>query len=395
VNDQAGHLAGDQLLISISEKIRSRLRKKDLGARLSGDEFAILLHDVKSKDLENLANNYREMLQNTHFNYEGRDYSVSGSIGAALITDQATSKKELLNAADYACQQAKQQGKNQVFICPNPNDAKMSHQQSGWHNKIQTALEDQSFKLMFQPIYAMSKLDTLHLRDLNDTKKTEWLTSYCRPSQFECFVRLKNTDGKIIMPGAFISDAERFDLMASIDLWVLERTFSTLKRLSFKPTINVNVSASTLLDSNASQKLLTLIHENSGLCNYLQLEIKEHHLLHYREMLIPVLETLADLGCRLQVDDFGRNFSLFSKLRELPISGIKIDGLFTQNIAWDPVDRKLMHSMAEVARSSDIVVTVKAIETYEALESLEQGGIDFVQGHWLSYPHETLLLNQY
>jgi EAL domain-containing protein (putative c-di-GMP-specific phosphodiesterase class I) len=98
------------------------------------------------------------------------------------------------------------------------------------------------------------------------------------------------------------------------------------------------------------------------------------------------MEQLSDLGCSFQVDDFGRNFSLFSRIRELPIQGIKIDGVFTQNVAWDPVDKQLMHSMAEVARTAGISTTVKSIESLDALTCIEQGGIDLVQGYLLGKP---------
>ena len=122
----------------------------------------------------------------------------------------------------------------------------------------------------------------------------------------------------------------------------------------------------------------------------INIELGEQHLLHYRDQLKPTLEVLADIGVGILIDNFGRNFSLFSKVRELPVTGIKIDGLFTQNIAWDPIDRKLVHSMVEVAQAGGVHTTAKSVETIEALTNLQQDGVHYAQGHLLCYPSDNL-----
>ncbi len=395
INDEAGHAAGDQLLVTIGEKIRSRLRHRDLAARLGGDEFAVLLHDTPKSALKELAETFKDVLQNTSFSIDGQDFSVSGSIGVTQITANNSDRKEIINQADYACKKAKTLGKNQVYqFTEADGDGIEQLQAPGWRSRIENGLNNDYFKLLFQPIFQLSDIDTNALNHVEPSQRTQWIKTNCTPSQYETLVRLEFNDGKLFTPGAFLSDAERFDLIAKVDYWVLTELIHVLKQYQSTPIININVSAQSLLDKEISEKIILLLEANSELCKQFQFEIREHHLLHYREQLIPILEEMVALGCFFQVDDFGRNFSLFSKIRELPISGIKIDGLFTQNIAWDPVDKKLMHSMAEVARSSGVKTTVKAIENIEALQNIEQGGIDLVQGYFLASPGESLWLNK-
>ncbi len=389
VNDEAGHAAGDQLLITISEKIRSRLRHRDLAARLSGDEFAVLLHDINIKNLPKLADAFKNVLENIEFRINDQQFPVSGSIGVAIIDDQKTDHKNLIAEADMACKLAKQQGKNQVHIFSEQDRSKSSlldYPASGWRMRIDNALEQGLFSLLYQPIYRLNHLDMNELKKLEEHAIRDHVSSHCQPSQFEAFLRLEQEDGKSFLPRAFLNDAERFDLISRIDLWVLQKVLKQLDESQSSTPVNINVSAQTLLDPIICEQLLESVTKHSSKVKQLHIELKEHHLLHYRDQLIPIMEQLSDLGCVFQVDDFGRNFSLFSKIRQLPIKGIKIDGLFTQNIAWDPVDKKLMHSMAEVARSAGITTTVKAIESMEALTCIEQGGIDLVQGYLLGQP---------
>ncbi|WP_144395438.1 GGDEF domain-containing response regulator [Pleionea sediminis] len=395
INDEAGHAAGDQLLVTIGEKIRSRLRHRDLAARLGGDEFAVLLHDTPKTALKDLAESFKDVLSGTSFTIEDQDYSVSGSIGVTTISVSNNDRKQLLAQADYACKKAKSQGKNQVYIFSDEDNSEIAQSQSpGWRARIEKGLSNDNFKLLFQPIFNTSDIDLKALEIIKGKDYKQWVKQNCIPAEYETFVRLEFDDGKLFTPGAFLSDAERFDLISRVDYWVLQELVKTLSSYQTAPIININVSAQTLLDNDVSNKLLNLLEAHPKLCPQFQFELREHHLLHYREQLIPILDDMVGLGCRFQVDDFGRNFSLFSKIRELPINGIKIDGLFTQNIAWDPVDKKLMHSMAEVARSSGVKTTVKAIENIEALQNIEQGGIDLVQGYFLASPENALWIEK-
>ncbi|NVK87474.1 MAG: EAL domain-containing protein [Gammaproteobacteria bacterium] len=390
INDQAGHSAGDQLLILISEKIRSRLRHRDLAARLGGDEFAVLLHDIKYDALENLADVFREVLANTHFSYQGQEFPVSGSVGVVAISEQVTDLKTLLISADRACSMAKQSGKNQIYIA-SLNYEKRSEETltSGWKMRLKTALSDNQFRLLYQPIYAAK--DIYQLLSKHPNKKQFSFSEQLSPAQYECLIRLQDDDGKLLSANAFLSDAERFDLIADIDSWVIENVFKMVQNKNLSATININVSAHTLISTATVERLIEQAKAIPERCrNQIQFELKEHHVLHYRDSLMTVTQTLAELGFKFQIDDFGRNFSLFSRLRELPINAIKIDGLFTANIAWDPIDKKLLHSMIEVARTSDIATCVKAIESLDALRHIEHGGVDFIQGYLLGKPLERL-----
>ncbi|WMS88446.1 diguanylate cyclase domain-containing protein [Pleionea litopenaei] len=386
INDQAGHSAGDQLLVTISEKIRSRLRHRDLAARLGGDEFAVLLHDIKPSALESLANSFRDVLAQTHFSYQDQEFPVSGSIGVSAITQQCQDIKQLMAQADRACAKAKQAGKNQIVVCQDHEFIAAENTAKGWKNRLKQALSEHKFTLLYQPIYSSSDIYK-HLEQQTDNHVWQGIDEIS-PTEYEVLIRLEDHDGELLSANAFLSDAERFDLIADIDLWVLKQALSNLTKAQLAKPVNINFSAHSLIDDTNVKQIESLLTEYSDVARLIRIELKEHHILHYREALAPVMERLVDLGCQFQIDDFGRNFSLFSRLRELPIMGIKIDGLFTANIAWDPVDKKLLHSMIEVARTSQIKTTVKSIESLDSLKHIEHGGVDLIQGYLLGKPIE-------
>ncbi len=390
VNDEAGHAKGDQLLVQIGEKIRARLRHRDLAARLGGDEFAILLHDTNKKKIEDLANSYREILEGAAIEIQGRPFSVSGSIGVTILNEHSNDHELLLEQADVACKQAKAHGKNCVQIFQSiESDQSKKKVRPGWRTKIERALEKNEFQLLAQPIFKLSDVKKLSLKSLSEVERFSAFKSL-RATEFELFLRLSSQSGENILPNQFLSDAERFDLISNIDIWVLEFLAENGSNPLFKTIarLNLNFSAHTLLDKTRVESIAQLINQNDHLKHRVNIEIKEHHLIHYREQLLHSMEQLVQVGCQFIIDDFGRNFSLFSMLRKLPIAGVKIDGVFTQNISWDPVDKKLMHSMAEVARSASIKSTAKSVESYEALFNIEKGGFDLVQGYYLAHPEK-------
>ncbi len=395
INDEAGHSAGDQLLVQIGEHIRTRLRHRDLAARLSGDEFAILLSDIKTDSLEKLADSYREVLENIQFIAKGREFPVSGSIGVAILTSQTSNRKLVIDQADFACKIAKQIGKNKVHVfAPEEHDSRLSTLNSGWKSRIEQGLKDNRFKLEYQPIFSLFDLEFDFIKGMSNEAVSQWLSENAKPERFEAFVRLRHDNNQIIKPGAFIGDAERFDLITELDTWVVDSALKELKNTDESIHLSLNLSANTLLDSEATHLILHKLEKNKSLSNRLTIELQEHHLLHYRDKLRNALDKFSEINVKLEVDDFGRNFSLFSKVSELPINGIKVDGLFTKNIAWDPIDRQLVHSMVEVARTSEMTTTAKSVETSEALLVLNEGGIDFVQGHLLSLPMSHLPAKQ-
>jgi diguanylate cyclase (GGDEF)-like protein len=329
VNDEAGHSAGDQLLITIGEKIRSRLRHRDLAARLSGDEFAVLLHDIPINDLPKLAEAFKQVLEDIEFIVNNKSFPVSGSIGVTLINEHKNDHKTILAEADTACKKAKQKGKNQYHIYTHldqQGSGLLISQPSGWRARIDSGLEYGHFKLLYQPIYSLRQLNLTTLKELNDDNVKSYIRANLQPAQKEAFLRLEQEQGKDFLPRAFLSDAERFDLISKIDLWVVQKVLQQLQQTDSPIPINVNLSAHTLLDPAVIEQLKDTLKHHQTEIPRLYVELKEHHLLHYREQLIPVLEEFSDLGCMIQVDDFGRNFSLFSRIRELPIRGIKIDG---------------------------------------------------------------------
>jgi diguanylate cyclase (GGDEF)-like protein len=388
INDTAGHAAGDQLLIEISQQLRARLRESDLLARLAGDEFAILLRNVQPESVLQAADSFRQVLGEYRFVHGGRQYRVNGSIGAVSLGRDLVSAGEALAHADLACHIAKGKGRNQTHLYEPETDANVAtHLDLGWSARLQEALKNDGFVLHFQPIVPMTRLP----RPGADPSSLPPVTG---DSYHEALVRLVDPQGGIIFPGSFLPTAERFNLMRQIDSWVIAAALQRLAKLRAEGhntvTLSINLSGHALdVDHMVAEvrRLLTQYQVDPGA---LVFEIAETDALANLNAASRLINQLRELGCRFALDDFGTGFSSFHHLKRLAVDFVKIDGQFIQGMANDQIDRAIVASINDVAHSFGKRTIAESVEDRQALELLRGVGVDYVQGYYIARPSAEL-----
>jgi diguanylate cyclase (GGDEF)-like protein len=215
INDSFGHLAGDELLRRVAPVLQRVLRENEFLARIGGDEFAALLENCSAEYGQSVATQLRDAVQGWQFEWDGKAFQVGVSVGVVAVTRLSPGLSAVLSEADTACFTAKEQGRNRVFSFHDATSTQHMRQTSrGWIKRINDALSEGAFTLLYQPILP---LENPHAPGI---------------PKVEALLRMSETGGQLILPMSFIPVAERYDLMRTIDRWVIERAFSDFRRLA-------------------------------------------------------------------------------------------------------------------------------------------------------------------
>ncbi len=394
INDTAGHAAGDQLLIRIAHQLRIRIRDTDMLARLGGDEFAIIMRNIEPKDILSAADIFRELLQHCTFSYAGNNYKINGSVGVAVISRDTISPGEVLANADIACHLAKSKGRNQTHLYIPESDAKSDMDLDlGWSSRLREALDNDLLMLNYQPIVPVDEIDLGNLPEKDGVLWQQLHTKGLNYEGYEVLVRLHGHEDDIILPGAFIPTAERFNLMCDIDRWVLKHSIKELAKTNKRRKeifLSINLSGQTLGDEKIFDYIKTLIREYEVNPARLTFEITETAAIANIDAARKLVYELNAMGCHFALDDFGSGFSSFTHLKNLLVEKIKIDGSFVQGIASDPMDHTMVVSMNDIAHSLSRRTIAEYVENAAILRLLKDMGVDYVQGFYVSPPLKEL-----
>ncbi len=373
INDTLGHAAGDRLLIEFAMQLKSNLREGDLLARFGGDEFTVLLYNVDSESAMIVAEHLRSVVADYRFLDSGNAYRLNCSIGVALIDNTTITIDECMAHADLACHLAKKQGRNRCYLYQpkDQNKAKLEAEM-GWAARVREALDQDRFKLVYQPILSM---------------KDESVT------QYEVLLRMISEDEQIILPGGFLPAAERFGLMNEIDRWMVRNAITRLAELQDQGQIigfSLNLSAHAFDDETLLPMIRALLEKTQTDPAALTFEISEAEAISNLPTAVRFINELREIGCLFALDCFGSGFSSFTYLKHLPVDKLKIDGTFIQNMTHTTVDRVMVQSMTEVAHALDKIVIAGCVETSEALALVKKLGVDYAQGYYVGEPDEHL-----
>ena len=374
VNDTCGHAAGDGLLQQVSELLIDTVRSNDLVVRLGGDEFAVLLFDCSTSKAGQVAEKIRAAIEDLVFTWEGSTFRIGVSIGVVAITESLSDTSEIMRTADSACFAAKDAGRNQVYVVEGGSEELNDRQgEMHWVQRIHRAIDHNDFVLFCQPV--------LPLQGSEDSQRLEVL------------LRLRNRDkGTLVPPGAFLPVAERYDLTAKLDNWVVRHLVKMLQTYAylFEDDRNywVNLSGRSIGDARFLASLEDVIenaHLPPGVLNF---EITETAVIRNIAEAARVMHRLRDFGCRFALDDFGSGLSSFGYLRKLPIDYIKIDGMFVRDIVSDEVDRIFVKSIIDIAKVMGIKSVAEFVENDDILKVVTELGADYGQGFALGRPRE-------
>ena len=395
INDTIGHTAGDQLLVELADALHQRVRKADLLARIGGDEFALLLHNIDAEQVYAAADEYRKLLEAFTFQYEGRHYNIHGSIGVALIDRHAESPDALLSAADLACHIAKGKGRNMTHVYDNADRKHTMDLDLGWTRRLHRALERNAFELVYQPIVSLQSLN-LEQAPQDAAAFQIWLLEQAAEHDilYECLLRLRDRQGRLISPNAFLPTAERFNMMADIDRWVIEAALSRLEQAHQAGQdlqLSVNLSGQCMSRPDMIEQIRGRLENLQAPTANLLLEITESCAIRHLQAAHDCIESLRqNLGVRFAIDDFGTGYSTLSQLKHLPVDFIKIDGQFIRDIETDPTDLAIVHSIVQIAHTTGKRTVAEFVESLDVLKRLQECGVDYAQGFFLSPPRIRL-----
>lgn len=392
INDTAGHAAGDRLLVEVSQRLKSRLRGSDSLARMGGDEFAVLLSNVGSGDLMTLAEGFRRVLTATPFTYGGKGYRITLSIGCAKIDPGTHSPGEVMAFADIACHMAKRSGRNQCQLySPETGRRAALDVDLGWSVRLEEALRTDRFVLCYQPIVPLKGMENDKAESRNS--KDIWLRQLERnpyeEALFEVLVRLRDGQGELISPHAFLPAAERFGMMQEIDFWVIDHALMALREARESPrpiALTLNISAQTLEKGGLAAYVTAKIVEYDINPAALVLEITESHSVADLDNARRQLGELRALGCRIAVDDFGTGFSTFVYLRQIEADILKIDGSLIQGLPVDNLNRTIISALTSIADSAGKKTVAECVEDFPMLRTLYECGVDMAQGFFVGVP---------
>lgn len=373
INDSFGHRAGDRLLVEVAGLIKTRMRNHDVLARFGGDEFTVVAQDVSKEAAQEIAKGILEILLDYRFVEDGQSFSISCSVGVAMISAQSSNAEEVLTQADAACYEAKSVGRNcYVVFEPNHQQTRAQESDVSWSQTIRDAIRGNGFALVYQPIVSVKGAEQ---------------------EIYEVLLRLPGTGGRILMPDRFLPAAEGLGLLAEIDNWVITHALEALaemRRQGRDVVFSINLSGQVFSDPGVVERIRHCLSLNGVPPRSVVFEITEQTAVRHVEKTRQLTQELIDMGCRFALDDFGAGFSSFSYLKRLPVEWIKIDGSFIRNLDREPIDRILVKSMIDIAKALGKEVVAEFVQNEATVELLKGYGVDYLQGRHFGTPSETL-----
>nr|WP_272211192.1 EAL domain-containing protein [Marinicella sp. W31]MDC2877079.1 EAL domain-containing protein [Marinicella sp. W31] len=351
--------------------MQDSLRKHDTLARLGGDEFAVLLEHCSPQDGLRIAQKICDRMSEFRFVHEDKKFRVGASIGLVPVNRTSVSVSTILQAADTSCYVAKETGRNRVHVWEESDETlKIRSGETRWATRIERALQDQSFILYAQSIVPLKAARSVR--------------------HIELLLRMIDTDGEIILPGAFLPAAERFNLVSHIDRWVLAQALEQIAKSGLGDSeikICVNVSGQSFGDRAFHKAALQLLDEaGSETCRCLCIEITETAVITNMDEAVSFIDDLRRRGISVALDDFGAGSSSFGYLKCFPIDYLKIDGQFISGLLNDPLNEATIRCFVEVARVLRIETIAEFVSDEETCAKLKAFGVDFGQGFYIHKP---------
>jgi diguanylate cyclase (GGDEF)-like protein/PAS domain S-box-containing protein len=368
INDSMGHVVGDRLLQSVARRLFSCVRSSDTVGRQGGDEFVVLLWEVRrAEDAAMTAAKILEALREPH-RIDGHELYVSGSIGIVTYPDDGTDAETLMKKADLAMYHAKETGRDSYQFFKPAMNARAVERQS-LEDSLRYAIERRELVLHYQP-----KVDL----------KSGGIIGA------EALIRWRHPQRGLVPPGQFVTIAEDCGLIVPIGRWVLReacRQARAWQTAGLPPLcVAINISPVELRAPGFVTGVRTILKETGLEPRYLELELTETVLIEDSRSVADVLEELKDIGVLLALDDFGTGYSSLSHLKRFPIDTLKIDQSFVRDLTVDEDDAGIVTAVIGMGRSLHMRVVAEGVETREQLEILQEHGCPQGQGYYFCRP---------
>jgi diguanylate cyclase (GGDEF)-like protein/PAS domain S-box-containing protein len=368
INDLFGHPIGDGVLKEVAKRLLACGREQDTVARVGGDEFVMLLADVR--DAVAAASAAERVFEALHAGIvlEGKSINLGCSIGVSMFPEHGVDGETLIKNADVAMYRAKKAGRGNVRFFTEQMNAEAIERRT-MDLSLSRALKEKEFFLVYQP---QIEIETGRIIGL------------------EALIRWNHPEMGLVPPNRFISIAEDNGLILPIGEWVLKTACAQARKwqdAGLEPVpVAVNVSAVQFRQEDFPALVDRTLRETGLSAQYLELELTESLLLSNEETMFQTLRGLKSMGVLLAIDDFGTGYSSLSYLKLLPVGKLKIDRSFIQDIATDPDDRAITNAIVSMAKSLNLKVIAEGVETEAQLSILRENQCDEIQGFYFSKP---------
>lgn len=368
VNDRLGHQAGDALIRRISEILRERVRATDLVARLSGDEFAVLMPQTDTAGALQLGEDLRAQVA------EGftPDTEVDGgtiSVGITMFGGQGAGGEAVLVAADQALYQAKEEGRNRITLFHAPGEEGGPPRRAQTTSaRIRDALTQNRLRLATQPI-----------RDLASGGI----------ERYELLLRMTGEDGELLPAASFIEVAERSGMVQELDRWVVARALEMIgehERAGNPVSLHMNISGASLTDLSVLEFIERRLDEGGADPTRCTFEITQSARVDDYETAAGFADRLTEFGCEVAIDDYGAGFASLAYLKKVPFDVIKIDGTFIREMPRNDADQLTVKAIVQIARGLGKRTIAEFVQDEDTIRLLREYGVDMAQGYHLGRP---------
>jgi len=367
VNDALGHHAGDTLIRQIAEIMRERVRTTDIVARLSGDEFAVLMPQTDTAGALQLGEDLRAQVAETAAP-EPDAANATISVGITMFGgERAVGSEAVLVAADQAMYRAKEEGRNQIALFQVPGERRR-HRGQTTTARIRDALTHDRLSLHTQPIRSLASGGI---------------------ERYELLLRMTGEDGELLPAASFIEVAERSGMVQELDRWVVARALELLAEREQEGdpvSLHVNLSGVSLTDVSVIEFIERRLDEGQADPSRCTFEITETARVNDYEAAAGFADRLTEFGCQVAIDDYGAGFGSFHYLKQIPFDLIKIDGAFVRDMPRNDADQLTVQAIVQIARGLGKTTIAEYVQDDATTQMLREYGVDMAQGFHLGRP---------
>lgn len=375
VNEVYDRVSGDQVLLEFAKLLAQLHGKKSSSARITADEFAVLLLDRSMDEAMQVAEGIRSDIEASSMDIEGENVSFTVSIGVAAILEHSPDVAAVIDAARGAMRLAKQSGRNRVVKYEEEQTRISAYrfEKTRTRQDLESALASERFVLRAQPILQTA---------VGDRSNTT--------VHYELLLGLVNKDGSLASPGDFIQSAERYGFMTLVDRWVVREAFTWISQLMDEqkvvPHLAINLSGASVTDDSFMEYLLEQISQFGVGTNRLCFEITETGTISSLVKAADFVRAFRNIGCKFSIDDFGTGLASHNYLRELPVDYVKIDGSFITGIDKNRSDYAMARSINDLAHFLGQETIAESVENDAIIVKLQEIGVDYLQGWGVGRP---------
>jgi diguanylate cyclase (GGDEF)-like protein len=369
VNDKRGHQTGDRLIRRVADILRERVRATDIVARLSGDEFAVLMPQTDTAGALQLGEDLRaQVAEGMPAGSEPTPASIS--VGITMFGGQGGAGSEaVLLAADQAMYRAKQEGRNRIMLFHAPGEIGDEPQRAQTTSaRIRDALTQNRLRLATQPIRSLASGGI---------------------ERYELFLRMTGEEGELLPAASFIEVAERSGMVQELDRWVVARALELMaerERTGNPVSLHMNLSGASMTDLSVLEFIERRLDEGEADPSRCTFEITQTARVEDYETAGAFADRLTEFGCEVAIDDYGAGFGPFAYMKKVPFDVIKIDGTFIREMAQNDADQLVVKAIVEIARGLGKRTIAEFVEDEGTTKMLREYGVDMAQGYHLGKP---------